>query len=145
MGWKVNGSTLMGSKMYSPPDTAGKKLYIHVSKASPPSFQELRCPSRLMVSVTCKRCSRVWRGRIDERPKPSMTLMIRVDGAELLLLDCSRSRENCARRWLTSLQEKLLVKDNDPVSVATCSWPLSLMAKVVSGLAGSRKTLFCPQ
>ena len=42
--------------------------------------------------------------------------------------DCCRSRENCARKWLTVRKEKLLVNATDALSVATSSSPLSLMA-----------------
>src|SRR5437667_123020 len=36
-----------------------------VSSASPPNFHECREPSRLMVSATCSRCSRVSRRESD--------------------------------------------------------------------------------
>ena len=80
-----------------------------------------------------------------ERPKPSMVLLTLVRGSVVLVLECCKSRENWARKWLISRQENVLVKDSAPVSVATCSSPFSLIALVVSGLDGSRKTLFSPE
>ena len=44
-----------------------------------------------------------------------------------LLSDHCRSRENCARRWLTNFKESVLVSDALAVSVSTCSMPLSEM------------------
>src|SRR6476660_9899351 len=111
---------------------------------SPPNFHEWRPPSRLKVSVRCSRCSEVCRGRIDDLPKPSMMSVTFVRTADELLLDCCRSWENWARRWLTRCQERELVNATDALSVATSSSPLSLTAKDVTGLAGSKKTLFCP-
>jgi hypothetical protein len=70
-GWNVNGSTLMGEKMYSPPKVEGKKLKMVVRSASP--------------------------GRMVERPKPSMMPGIVVKGELELLSDHCRSRENCAQ------------------------------------------------
>src|ERR1041384_1822432 len=134
----------MGSKMYSPPLKEGKKFYIQVRRASPPNFQECLFPSTLKVSATCRRCSRVWRGRIDDRPKPSMMVGILVSGSVLLGLDCCKSRENWARRRLTTRNDRLLVSVAEALSVETSSSPLSLIPKLVSGLAGSRKTLVCP-
>jgi hypothetical protein len=75
----------------------------------------------LMVSARFRRCSRVWRGRMLERPKPSVVLRTTVRGSVVLLLDCCRSRENWARKWLISRQENVLVRETDAVSVATCS------------------------
>src|SRR5712692_3741932 len=115
-----------------------------VKRASPPNFQEWRWPSRLNVSATCKRCSRVRRGKIEDRPKPSVMLVILVSGSLELLLDSWRSRENWARRWLVSRQGRALVRETEALSVVTFSSPLLLIAKVVTGLAGSKKTLFCP-
>src|SRR5438552_19159510 len=65
-----------------------------VSSASPPNFQEWRLPSKLMVSAKWARCSRVCRGRMDDRPKTSMIVGMRVLGSEELLLESCRSREN---------------------------------------------------
>ena len=50
-------------------------------------FQECRLPSRLSVSAKCSRCSRVRRGKIVDRPKPSMMWVIRVSASDVLLLD----------------------------------------------------------
>src|SRR5437764_4025558 len=97
-----------------------------------------------MVSVRWSRCSRVRRGRIVERPKPSITPLILVKVAAELALDSCKSRENCARRWLIDRDERALVRDSDAVSVATSSSPLSLIAYGVIGLDGSKKTLFWP-
>ena len=69
---------------------------------------------------------------------------MRVRGRLELLKDCCRSRENCARKWLIKRQESELVRDTDALSVFTFSSPFSLTAKVVIGLAGSKKTLFVP-
>src|SRR5205823_8462377 len=49
---------------------------------------------QLMVSAKWARCSRVCRGRMDDRPKPSMIVGMRVIGSEELLLESCRSREN---------------------------------------------------
>lgn len=65
---------------------------------------------------------------------------MRVRTSAELLLDSCRSRENCARRWLVSLHDRELVNDSERLSVATFSSPFSLIAKVVIGLAGSKKT-----
>src|SRR5579864_6840347 len=98
-----------------------------------------------MVSAKCRRCSRVSRGRIVERPMPSSIVGIRVNGASELLCDHCKSRENCARKLLIHFREIALVSDAVEVSVATCSIPLSEIAYVVTGLEGSRKTLFAPE
>src|SRR5437764_10535197 len=98
-----------------------------------------------MVSATCSRCSRVSRGRIVDRPKPSVIPGIRVSGEFELLSDHCKSREYCTRRWLIRRNERALVNDAATVSVATCSVPLSEMPWVVTGLEGSRNTLFAPE
>jgi hypothetical protein len=79
-----------------------------------------------------------------DRPMPSRTLVMWVRGSgELALEDC-KSRENCARRWLTSRVERALVSVTDADSVVTFSSPLSLSAELVTGLVGSKKTLLVP-
>jgi len=42
-------------------------------------------------------------------------------------------------------KSRALVSDSTALSVATRSSPFSLMAKLVTGLAGSKKTLFSPE
>ena len=84
-------------------------------------------------------------GRIDDLPKLSRTLLIRVRTSDEWLVDSCRSRENCARRWLIKRVDKPLVREMDPDSVATSSSPLSVMLKVVTRLAGSKNTLFVPK
>ena len=64
-----------------------------------------------------------------------MMLVTFVRTADELLLDCCKSWENWARKWLTRCQERELVSDTEPLSVATSSSPLSLTAKEVTGLA----------
>src|SRR5262249_17418525 len=143
-GSKVQGSTLISSKMYSPPNIEGKKFEMVVSSASAPNFQELRLPSRLKVSAKWIRFSSVCRGRIVERPNPSKTSVMRVLTLSELLNDSCRSRENCARKWLFIRHEMALVSDSETLSVLTSSCPFSLSANVVTGLAGSKKTLLVP-
>jgi len=111
---------------------------------SPPNFHELRPCSTLRVSARCRRCSRVSRGRMVERPMPSSTLVMCVRGSAEFALDDCRPRENCARKWLTSRVVRELVSAREADSVVTFSSPLSLIAEFVIGLAGSKKTLLVP-
>src|SRR4030081_2135714 len=111
----------MAEKMYSPPEREGKKWLMRVRRASPPNFQVWRPASRLMVSARWRRSSVVWRGRMVERPKPSITLEMRVrTSAELLVEDC-KSRETCARRWLVRRDVNALLKGRTGVWVRTDS------------------------
>src|SRR5215470_5564923 len=119
----------------------GKKLWIQENRASPPSFQEWRPCSKLTVSARCKRCSRVSRGRMVERPMPSSTLVMWVRGSAEFAVEDWRSRENWARRWLTTRAENPPVSEKEADSVVTSSSPLSLRAELVIGLDGSKKTL----
>ena len=75
---------------------------------------------------------------------PSRTLLMWVRGSDELALEDCRSRENCARRWLTSRVVRELVSAREADSVVTFSSPLSVRAELVTGLAGSKKTLLVP-
>ena len=57
----------------------------------------------------------------------------------LLGLDCCKSRENWACKRLTTRNDRLLVSVAEALSVETSSSPLSLIPKLVSGLAGIEK------
>jgi len=86
----------------------------------------------------------VWRGRMVERPKPSITLEMRVrTSAELLVEDC-KSRETCARRWLVRRGVSALFSEKTAVSVRTDSSPFSERPKFVMGLAGRRTRCWSP-
>src|SRR5579859_417983 len=87
----------------------------------------------------------VCRGSMLDRPTPSSIVGIFTSTSLVLLNDCCWSRENCARRWLIQRLDRLDVSESDAVSVASTSSPLLLMESYVTGLAGSRKTLFAPQ
>ena len=81
---------------------------------------------------------------MEERPKASITSATRVRASAELALDFCKSRENCTRRWPIIRAESELVSDATALTVLTCSSPFSLVAKWVTGLAGSKNTLFCP-
>src|SRR5260370_41126549 len=78
-----------------------------------------------MVSAMCSGCSRVSRGKMVVRAKPSKMPGTRVRGALELLCDDCKSRENWDGRWLASRTEMVQVKEVIAGPVLNCSGPVS--------------------
>ena len=120
-------------------------MWIQTRLVSPPNFQEWRLPLREKVSARCRRRSRVWRGRMEARAKAINDIIdsrLRLEGIGRGFLAVSGELQ---AQVTGGAKSRALVSDSTALSVATRSSPFSLMAKLVTGLAGSKKTLFSPE